>query len=219
MKSKGILGLALIGILSAGGVTAIAHASSDIVPKNTVMTEKAVEQDSYKANKLKEVALNAFQKNFNETIDTKNLYERNNEFYEVDGHKFYVTGWSNKNSKLINGNTAIYYTAIIDVETNKVVSLVYNAGEPKNQDYKNFSYDEAKNLATNFVKANNILDGKSYEFSEAESKEVNTAKDSKEDLYYHFYFKYDGGKTCLVNVNKDLEKVTEFSLDEGQDQG
>ncbi|MGA3601508.1 hypothetical protein [Lysinibacillus agricola] len=219
MKSTKILGLALVGILSTGGVTAIAHASSNIMPKNTVMTEQAVEQDSYKENKLKEVALNAFQKNFNETIDTKNLYERNNEFYEIDGHKFYMAGWSNKNSEFINGNTAIQYTAVLDAETNKIVSLQYHPGEPKNQNYKNFSYDEAKNLATNFVKENNILDGKSYEFSEAQSKEVNTGKDAKEDWYYHFYFKYDGGKTCLVNVNKDLKKVTEFSLDEGQDQG
>ncbi|QPQ32612.1 hypothetical protein [Lysinibacillus sp. JNUCC 51] len=219
MKSTKILGLALVGILSTGGVTAIAHASSTIVPKNTVMTEQSVEQESYKENKLKEVALNAFQKNFNETIDTKNFYERNNEFYEIDGHKFYITGWSNKNSKFINGNTAIQYTAVLDAETNKIVSLQYHPGEAKNQNYKNFSYDEAKNLATNFVKENNILDGKSYEFSEAQSKEVNTGKDAKEDWYYHFYFKYDGGKTCLVNVNKDLKKVTEFMLDEGQDQG
>ncbi|WP_223555950.1 hypothetical protein [Lysinibacillus sphaericus] len=215
MKSKGIMGLALIGILSAGGVTAIAHASSDIVPKNTVMT---VEQDSYNANKLKEVEL-AFQKNFNETIDTKNLYARNNEFYGANGHTFYMTKWSNKDSEFINGNTAIYYTAVLDVNTNRIVSLEYHPGEPKNQKYKDFSYDEAKNLATNFVKANNILDGKSYEFSEAQSKEVNTAKDSKEDWYYHFYFEYDGGKTCLVKVNKDLKKVTEFILDIGAFKG
>ncbi|GAB0169128.1 hypothetical protein LSPCS325_25650 [Lysinibacillus sp. CTST325] len=216
MKSTKILGLALVGILSTGGVTAIAHASNNIVPN---MAEQAVEQDSYKENKLKEVALNAFQKNFNETIDTKNFYERNNQFFEIDGHKFYSTGWSNKNSEFINGNTAIYYNAVIDVETNKIISLQYHPGEPKNQNYKDFSYDEAKDLATNFVKENNILDGKSYEFSEAQSKEVNTGKDAKEDWYYHFYFEYDGGKTCLVNVNKDLKKVTEFELDEGQGQG
>jgi len=208
MKSTKILGLALAGILSIGGVTAIAHASN-----NTVMTEQAVEQDSYKENKLKEVALNAFQKNFNETVDTKNLYERNNEFYEIGGHKFYMTEWANENSEFINGNTAIYYTAVIDVETNKITSLQYHPGEPENQNYENFSYDEAKNLAFNFVKANNLLDGKSYEFSEAQSKEVNTAKDSEGGWYYHFYFKYDGGKTCLVNVNKDLKQVTEFILD------
>jgi hypothetical protein len=208
-KSTGIMGLTLIGILSIGGVTAFANASNNTVPKNTVMTEKAVEQDSYKANKLKEVALNAFQKNFNETIDTKNLYERSNKFYEVNGHKFYMAEWCNKNSELVNGNTAIFYTAVIDAETNKIVSLQYQPGEPKDQNYKNFSYDEAKNLATNFVKANNILDGKSYEFSEAQSKEVNAAKGLWE---YHFYFKYDGGKTCIVNVNKELKKVTEFML-------
>ena len=42
MKSPKILGLALIGILSTGGVTVIAHASTDLVPKNTVMTELVV---------------------------------------------------------------------------------------------------------------------------------------------------------------------------------
>ncbi|KMN44383.1 hypothetical protein ACT1UG_15175 [Bacillus paramycoides] len=212
-KSTGIMGLTLIGILSIGSVTAFAQSSNNTVPKNTVMTEKAVEQDSYKANELKDVALNAFQKNFNETIDTKNLYERNHEFFEVDGRKFYTAGWSNKDSKFVNGNTAIYYNAIIDAETNKIVNLDYRPGEPKDQNYKNFSYDEAKNLATDFVKTNNILDGKSYEFSEAQSKEGIAAKDSKEAWEYNFYFKYDGGKTCLVNVNKDLKKVTQFALD------
>ncbi|AVK97528.1 hypothetical protein FCT18_06290 [Lysinibacillus sphaericus] len=219
MKSPKILGLALIGILSTGGVTAIAHASTDLVPKNTVMTEQVVEQDNYKANKLKEMALNAFQKNFNETIDTKNFYERNNDFFEIDGHKFYLIGWSNKNSEFVNGNTASSYIAVIDAETNEIVSLDYHPGEPKNQNYKDFSYDEAKDLATNFIKENNILDGKSYEFLEAQSKEVNTAKDAKEVWSYYFYFKYDDGKTCLVHVNKDLKKVTYFMLDEGQAHG
>lgn len=210
-KSTGIMGLTLIGILSIGSVTAFAQASSNTVPKNTVMTEKAVEQDSYKENKLKDVALNAFQKNFNETIDTKNLYERNNGFFEVNGRKFYIAEWCNKNSEFVNGNTAIYYNATIDVETNKVVDLVYHPGEPKNQKYKNFSYDEAENLASNFVKTNNILDDKSYEFLEAESKETSIAR--KESVEYYFYFKYDGGKTCLVTVNRDLKKVTAFNLD------
>ncbi|EJR57758.1 hypothetical protein IIM_00140 [Bacillus cereus VD107] len=212
-KSTGIMGLTLIGILSIGSVTAFANTSNNAVPKNTVMTEKTVEQDSYKENKFKEVALNAFQKSFNETIDTKNLYERYNEYGEIAGRKVYTVGWCNKNSEFINGNTAIYYNAVIDVETNKVVSLQYHPGEPKDQNYKNFSYDEAKNLATNFVKTNNILDGKSFEFLEAQSKEVNTAIGLKESAVYCFYFKYDGGKTSLVKVNRDLKKVTEFVLD------
>lgn len=212
MKSKGIMALAVIGVLSVGSITAFAQMSNNTIPKNTVMTEKSVTQDSNKANKLKEVALNAFQKSFNETVDVNNLYERNNEFYEANGHKFYMIQWCNKNSEFINGNTAITYTAVIDTETNKIVSLEYHPGEPKNQNYKNFSYDEAKSLATNFVKENNILNGKSYEFSEKESKEVSLAKDSEGAWEYHFYFKYDGGKTCLVNVNKDLKKVTNFIL-------
>lgn len=210
-KSKKIIGLTLIGVLSIGSVTALAQESNNTVPKNTVMTEKVVEQDSYKENKLKYVALDAFQKNFNETIDTKNLYERYSKFYEIDGRTFYLAGWCNKNSEFINGATSITYDVTIDVETNKVVEFAYYPAGPKNQNYKNFSYNEARNLASNFIKTNNILDGKSYEFLEAQSNEVNT--DIKESVEYVFYFKYDGGKTCLVRVNRDLKKVNAFILE------
>lgn len=212
-KSTGIMGLTLIGILSIGSVAAFAQTSNNTVPKNTVMTEKAVEPDSYKENKLKEVALNAFQKNLNETIDTKNLYERDNKFFERAGRKVYEANWCDTNSEYVNGNTAISYDAVIDVETNKVVSLQYHPGVPKNQNYMNFPYDKAENLATNFVKTNNIFDGKSFEFLEAQSKEVNTNIGFKKTDTYYFYYKYDGGKTCVVQVNRDLKKVIGFILD------
>ncbi|MED0988027.1 hypothetical protein [Bacillus paramycoides] len=212
-KSTGIMGLTLIGILSIGSVTAFAQTSNNTVLKNTVMTEKAVEQDSYKENKLKEVALNAFQKNLNETIDTKNLYERNNEFYELAGRKVYTANWCDTNSEYVNGNKVISYDAVIDVETNKVVSLQYKPGVPKNQNYMNFPLDKAENLATNFVKTNNLFDGKSFEFLEAQSNEVNTSIGSKKTDVFCFYYKYDGGKTGLVQVNRDLKKVTGFILD------
>lgn len=211
MKLKGIYALALIGLLSTGGVTAFAQVANNNVPKNTVLTANVSTQDSNKANELKEVALNAFQKNLNVTVDTNNLYERINEFYEANGHNFYLVQWCNENSEFINGNKAITYTAVIDTATHKVVTLEYHPGESKNQNYKDFSYDEAINLATHFVETNGILDGKSY---------TQIATDSEDASNYYFYFEYDGGKTCLVTVNKDLKQITQFSLvDEDGSQG
>lgn len=210
MKSKGIMALALIGALSIGGVKTYAQVSKNTTPKNQVMTKKVVaQQDSKKESKedkLKQTALEAFQKNLGETVDVKNLSERSF-FYNGDGKKFYVVEWNN--NKAINDDNVIDYSAVINTESNKIVNLQYTSGKPKNENYKNFSYDKAKNLAADFVKNNNILNGKSYKLSEAESKKANCTEGP---WIYHFYFKYDGGKTCLVNVSTDLQKVTQFML-------
>ncbi|WP_027626575.1 hypothetical protein [Clostridium lundense] len=213
MKSKGIMALALIGALSIGGVKTYAQVSKNITPKNQVMTKKVVAQQDNKKeskeDKLKQTALEAFQKNLGETVDVKKLYEIRSSFYNADGKNFYVAQWCNGKDKPINDNDTILYTAVIDTEANKIVKLEYHSGEPKNENYKNFSYDKAKNLAADFVKNNNILNGKSYKFSEAESKKLNCQEGAWD---YFFYFKYDGGKTCLVNVSKDLQKVNQFIL-------
>ncbi|MBC2399747.1 hypothetical protein [Clostridium tetanomorphum] len=213
MKSKGVMALALIGALSIGGVKTYAQVSKNTTPKNQVMTKKVVaQQDSKnksKEDKLKQTALEAFQKNLGETVDVKNLYEMKNYFYNAGGKNFYVAQWCNGKDKAINDDDTIYYGAVIDTEANKIVKLEYISGKPKNENYKNFSYDKAKNLAVDFVKNNNILSGKSYELSEAESKEANCSEGA---WNYHFYVKYDGGKTCLVDVSKDLQKVNQFIL-------
>ncbi|WMJ81575.1 hypothetical protein RBU49_04830 [Clostridium sp. MB40-C1] len=213
MKSKVIMALALISALSVGGVNAYAQVSKNITPNNEVMTKKVVAQQDMskeiKEDNLKQTALQAFQKNLNETVDVKNLCEIKSDFYNADGKIFYIVQWCNGKDKAINEVDTILYTAVIDAEANKIVHLEYHSGKPKNENYKNFSYDKAKNLAADFVKNNNILNGKIYELSEGESKELNCQKGAWD---YHFYFKYDGGKTCLVSVSKDLKKVIQFVL-------
>ncbi|WP_338749542.1 hypothetical protein [Bacillus sp. FJAT-52991] len=209
MKTKGIIALGLIGAISIGGGVAYAQVSKNTVPKNVVMTETSVAQVSNKeAESYKKIALDAFEKYFNEDVNSKGLYERLNKLYEQGGQKSYIISWCDQKGETINGNTAIQYTAVIDTKTNKILQLEYHPGVPKNKDYQEFSYDTAKDLADKFVKENNLFNGVNYEFLDKQSKEVNSSND-KASWDYYFYYKYNG-KTCLVTVNKDLKKVSQF---------
>ncbi|NWK68994.1 hypothetical protein HWX41_07745 [Bacillus paramycoides] len=206
MKKKGIIALGLIGALSiSGGALTFAQVSKNTVPKNEVMTESSTAQVSNKDVTYKNGVLDAFKKYFNVDVmqNSKGL-----KFETIDNPETLAVMWVDKSNTMI-------YDAIIDKKTNKIIRLSCFPEKPKNEDYQNFSYDTAKDIADKFVKDNNLFDNTNYEFLEKESIKANSTSDKKSP-YYVFYYKCNGEEWSLA-VNKDLKKVEQFqSFPEGQ---
>lgn len=201
MKAKKIISLGLIGGLSIGsiiGVKAFADMSSSTIQQNTLMTRNLSVESEDKEGR--EIALDYIQRYLDEKVDVKNLYEKA-ETINVNGKKIYAIQWSTTND---NNAENIKYTATIDSETNELKSIQYIPKKAENDNYKNFSYDEGKNLATKFIEENNILGTNDYKLGTTDPQspsEQNT-----------FIFEYDEDKLCVIIVDNNLKKITEVSL-------
>ncbi len=172
----------------------------------TVISIEVNEKET-KECEVKEIALNAFKNNFNMEVVVKDLFERIT-LNDLKGQKNYVVRWAKKECEYLNNNKGGTYIAVIDGRTKRILHLEVKYGEPPNQDYRNYSYDDGKNLATNFIKECNIL-GKNYTFLSDTSNAVNYFEDA---WCYYFYFKYKENKKCLVTVHKGAKKISKFLL-------
>jgi hypothetical protein len=215
MKAKKIISWGLIGGLSIGsviGVKAFADMPSNTIEKNTVMTRNVAVQSDDK--ETRELALNYIERYLNEKVDVNSLYEKS-EIINVDGKEIDAISWSTTND---NNAENIRYTATLDIKTNELRSLQYMPEDSKNENYKNFSYKEGKDLATKFIEENNLLDNKDFKLaSEERSAEEENEFPAK---YNTFIFEYDGGKKCVIQVSNDLKKVTQIIFyDESQGLG
>ncbi|MTI66337.1 MAG: alanine:cation symporter family protein [Firmicutes bacterium] len=197
MKSKKILIVALLGILIFGGIKAYAQISENKIVKNDLMTEKIDKQEindnkEDKNNDVKKIAVKAIKNYLNEEVNKESLEAR---LIDLENEKAY----------LIRSDK---YLVLLNNDKDKIIHLQRMYEEPKNDDYKNYPYDKAKIVATEFVNKNNII-GEEYTLLIDAGKELNENKDHGA---YFFYFQYDGGKQCLITVNKDLKKVEQFIL-------
>lgn len=201
MKVKKIISLGLIGGLSIGsiiGVKAFADMSSSTIQQNTLMTRNLSVESEGKEGR--EIALDYIQRYLDEKVDVNSLYEKS-EVFNVNGKKLNGITWSTTND---DNAENIRYTATIDAETNELKSIQYIPQKAENDNDKNFSYDEGKNLAAKFIEKNNILGTKDYKLVTEEPQspsEQNT-----------FIFEYDGGKKCVIVVDNNLKKITQVLL-------
>lgn len=108
---------------------------------------------------------------------------------------------------LVRSSSGFKYTGLVN-DSGRVLHLQLAHVEPKDESYKDYSYNDAKALATNFVKTKNII-GEDYTLSTDRGTEL---KEDKENTAYYFYFEYDDNKECLVLVNKGIEKVEQIIL-------
>ncbi|SKC89385.1 hypothetical protein [Maledivibacter halophilus] len=95
----------------------------------------------------------------------------------------------------------------------ELLDLQSNTGMAEGEDYQNYTYNEAKTVAMNFVKETNLL-GKDYTFLGNRDEEMKSINEQNGSLSFFFTFQYDENKRAVIVVDKENEKVERFILDD-----
>ncbi|MEW9094641.1 MAG: hypothetical protein AB2417_06115 [Clostridiaceae bacterium] len=156
MKSKTMVALGLLGVLSLGGIRVSAETLKNAVPKNTLMTEKSITQSSNAGvdeTKLKEIAKNAFEDYFNEKLDTNNLKGsmnliKANAKWNSHGKDYYQIVWN-------NGDKDYYANVEMDGKIFDIAIIYKKAAN--SQKVTLIELEEAKKIAADFIREKNLV--------------------------------------------------------------
>ncbi|WP_026895919.1 hypothetical protein [Clostridiisalibacter paucivorans] len=197
MKSKKmILGAFLVGIVLSFGVFNV-YAQN---PKETAIIEKDIAEADIEKDKVKEIASDAFKKYLNVEISAEDMDVQVIRYNDEQAYGVFHTDGQRNSAALI---TTDY----------EVMDLESNTGMPKSEDYQNYTYDEAKEVAINFVKESKLL-GEDYTFLGDRDEMMKEINGQKEAGSYYFSFQYDGNKRSTIIVDKQNERIERFLLED-----
>ncbi|MCM1988706.1 hypothetical protein [Oceanirhabdus seepicola] len=200
MKSKKLVALALLAVISVGAGKAYAEISKNTISKNKLMTEKVsiqVSDNKDKEDKLKEIVLKALEKYFNEKIDVNGSEEivqliKADVEWNSHGKDYYTIGWE-------NGEKGWYCNIAEDGE-------IFELGMDTGTDWKKvdlIDLEEAKKIAFDFVKEKKLIDN----INELEFLgEATIGPDTCGVVY-----KYGEDKGILISVDSGTKKVRGFT--------
>lgn len=166
MKSKKIIALTLMGLLSLGGVKAYAGVMNDKILKDTLMTEakvqvrekKAVKEDKNSEELSKEKAAETLkegvEKYFKVKIDTNKLSRDIRPVYgNEDEVVEWIVYWRDKplNEEWKLEDTSILYGGSVDIKTGKILSVMAFNGD-RDKKVNNMSVEELKDMSVDFIK-------------------------------------------------------------------
>lgn len=221
MKSKKILTLTLLGLLSFGGVKVYAEISENTMSKNKLMTEKIsvdandkkdekisaeskdkkgeekkIENEKSKEDQLKEIVLNDFENYFDKKIDVKD-WEYKSYFVSADaqwnihGEDYYCMYW-------VNGEKCMYSNITADGE-------VFDIKIYTDTDWRKVTLielEEAKKIAFEFIKEKELVEN----IDELEFLGEATIGSAKCGIVY----KYGEDKGIIITVDSGTKEVIEI---------
>lgn len=212
MKSKKILTLTLVGLLSFGGIKVYAQISESTMSKNKLMTEKIsvevndkkdrkdkeekIEENKSKEDELKEIVLNDFEKYFDKKIDINNweysvYFVKEDDWWNVHGKDYYRLKWE-------NGKRYMYSNITEDGE-------VFDIKMYTDTDWRKVTLielEEAEKIAFEFAKEKELVDN----VDELEFLGEATIGSATCGVVY----KYGEDKGIIISVDSGTKEVIEI---------